>query len=108
MLIKYIILGLPIIALLLISCSSTKELNNSIFENTETKVYEVFGMDCPGCHGGLEKLLNQHEAIVGSKADWVNKRVTIYIKLDSEISENEIFELIKRANFTPGKLINKL
>ena len=106
MLIKYIILGFPIIALFLISCGATKELNNSIFENTEPKVYEVFGMDCPGCHGGLEKLLNQHEAIVGSKADWINKTVTIYIKPDSEISENEIFELIKRANFTPGKLIN--
>jgi hypothetical protein len=106
MLKKYIILVIPIITFFLISCSSTKEINDSIYENTETRVYEVFGMDCPGCHGGLEKLLNQHEAIVGSKADWVNQRVTIYIKLDSEISENEIFELIERANFTPGKLIN--
>lgn len=105
MLKKYIILVIPIITFFFISCSSTKEINDSIYENTETRVYEVFGMDCPGCHGGLEKLLNQHEAIVDSKADWVNKRVTIYIKLDSEISENEIFELIERANFTPGKLI---
>lgn len=106
MLKKYIIMVIPIITFFLISCGSTKEINESIYENTETRVYEVFGMDCPGCHGGLEKLLNQHEAIVGSKADWVNKRVTIYIKLDSEISENDIFELIERANFTPGKLIN--
>ncbi len=105
MLKKYIMLVIPIITFFLISCSSTKEINESIYENTEIKVYEVFGMDCPGCHGGLEKLLNQHEDIVGSKADWVNQRVTIYIKLDSEISEKDIFELIERANFTPGKLI---
>jgi len=105
MLKKYIMLVIPIITFFLISCSSTKEINESIYENTEIKVYEVFGMDCPGCHGGLEKLLNQHEAIAGSKADWVNQRVTIYIKLDSEISEKDIFELIERANFTPGKLI---
>ena len=105
MLIKYIILGFPIIIFFLISCSSTKEVNNSTLENTETKVYEVFGMDCPGCHGGLEKLLNQHEAIISSQADWVNKRVTIVMISNSGISDNDIFELIRRANFTPGKLI---
>ncbi len=27
-------------------------------EGIEVRVYEVFGMNCPGCHGGLEKLVN--------------------------------------------------
>lgn len=102
---KYIKSFLILITVFLISCGSSKETADTNFENTQVKVYEVFGMDCPGCHGGVEKLLNKHEAVAGSKADWVKKQITLYIKNDSEISDEEIFALIKKANFTPGKQI---
>ncbi len=37
------------------SCSTTNsDVSVKSTQNSETRVYEVFGMDCPGCLGGLE------------------------------------------------------
>ena len=71
----------------------------------DTVAYKVFGMDCPGCHSALEKQINKLTAVDNSVADWLNQEVVIIVKRDSILIEKELFENIKKANFTPGEEI---
>ncbi|MCO4795652.1 MAG: heavy-metal-associated domain-containing protein [Bacteriovoracaceae bacterium] len=87
---------------------ATKEKTNSLskmYPNMQIRTYEVFGMDCPGCHGGIEKLVKEVPNVVDAKANWDEKKITIVIKKEATIEDKTIFEAIKRANFTPGKRI---
>ncbi|MEE8377261.1 MAG: heavy metal-associated domain-containing protein [Candidatus Aminicenantaceae bacterium] len=72
----------------------------------ETRVYQVLGMDCPGCHGGVEKLINKIPGVFDSKANWKKKQIVVRIQKEGEVSDESIFEAIRRANFTPGKRKN--
>ncbi len=72
---------------------------------SETRVYEVFGMDCPGCHGGLEKLVMKIPAVQQARANWVEKRLTIVVKPKTELNDEDIYDAIRKANFTVGKRI---
>ena len=74
-------------------------------EGSETRVYEVFGMDCPGCHGGLEKLVKKIPAVAQAQANWVQKRLTIAVKQEITLDDEDIYDAIRRANFTVGKRI---
>ncbi|MCH8316898.1 MAG: heavy-metal-associated domain-containing protein [Bacteroidetes bacterium] len=65
--------------------------------------YQVFGMNCPGCHRAIEKQINKIPGVKSSKADWVKQEIEIFS--DTIISEEDIFERIKKANFTPGEKI---
>jgi len=71
--------------------------------DTEIRVYEVFGMDCPGCHGGVEKLVNKIEGIEASEADWEKKSLVVAVKKNAEVSDEEIAKAVREANFTPGE-----
>ena len=73
----------------------------------DTLVYKVFGMDCPGCHGALEKQVNKLNSVDSSAANWLNQEIMIIVKKDSVLIEKELFEKIKKANFTPGEKISK-
>ncbi len=68
----------------------------------DTLVYEVYGMDCPGCHSALEKQINKLSAVSNSEANWVKQEVRIVVKEDSIFNEEELFKKIKKTNFTPG------
>jgi copper chaperone CopZ len=74
-------------------------------EGTETRVYEVFGMDCPGCHGGLEKLVKNIPSIHDAKANWKEKQLMVTVKPGYTLDDEEIYDAIRRANFTVGKRI---
>ena len=69
----------------------------------EVRIYEVFGMNCPGCHGGVEKLLNKLPAVQDSQANWQKKQVTITVRPGQQLSDDDVFDAVRRANFTPGK-----
>lgn len=69
----------------------------------EIRVYEVFGMDCPGCHGGLEKLMNAITGVAGSQAAWDRKKLTVYVAEDGNVDDADIAAAIRKANFTPGE-----
>ncbi len=73
---------------------------------TEIRVYDVFGMDCPGCHGGVEKLVNRVDGVVTSVANWTKKRIAVKVRLADNVTDEAIFKAITEANFTPGKRIN--
>ena len=101
-----LLLAMALIIIGVSACASgNKDIDAELDQASETRIYEVFGMDCPGCHGGLEKILLKNPAILSAEANWVEKRVTIKVKFDSKLSDDDVHEAIKRANFTPGKRI---
>lgn len=71
----------------------------------DTLTYTVYGMDCPGCNSALEKQINKLSSVDYSVADWLHQEVMIVVKRDSTIKEKELFEKIKKANFTLGEEI---
>jgi cation transport ATPase len=74
-------------------------------KDSEIRVYEVFGMDCPGCHGGLEKLVKKIPAIQQAEANWQKKQLMVSVRPGAELSDEDIYDAIRRANFTAGKRI---
>jgi copper chaperone CopZ len=74
-------------------------------EGCEIRVFEVFGMDCPGCHGGVEKLVNEVPGIRISQGNWKKQRLHVAIEPGGEVDDKAITDAIKQANFTPGKRV---
>ncbi len=87
-------------------CTTTNS-NESVksAKDSETRVYEVFGMDCPGCHGGLEKLVKKIPAIQQAEGNWQKKQLVVSVRPGAELSDEDIYDAIRRANFTVGKRI---
>ena len=87
--------------------SDEKKLQQADSTRSEfiTIKYQVYGMNCPGCHGALEKQINKILGVISSKADWVKQKIEIEVFSDAIISEEDIFKRIKKANFTPGEKI---
>lgn len=103
---KPITLGLltTLILVHLLGCAATRpDLSDQITEGTEVRVYEIFGMDCPGCHGGLENLVNDIPGVKASEANWEKQRLQVVLHPNTEVDDQTIYDAIKRANFTPGK-----
>jgi len=69
-------------------------------------VFQIFGMDCPGCHGGVEKLLKRINGIKSAKANYLKQEVYLVLEPDSILDEKAVQEAIEAANFTLGKRIN--
>lgn len=102
-LLTIVLIGLAILVVGYGCGGSSKKLTIAEEAGTEIRVYEVFGMDCPGCHGGLENLVNKLPGVITSQANWKDQRLTIKLVLGAQLSEEEISVAIKQANFTPGK-----
>ena len=83
-------------------CATTRQTPHSTTGMVQ-KTYEVFGMDCPGCHGGLEKNLLKIPGVVAAKANWKRKTVTITSKKETLVEASEIGKAIQNSNFTVGK-----
>ncbi|MFC1585159.1 cation transporter [Fibrobacterota bacterium] len=66
-------------------------------------VFEVFGMDCPGCHGGLNKLIENISGVKKSEANWKMQVVKISLQEGASVKNESILQAIRDANFTPGK-----
>lgn len=101
-----VVSGLFVMALFvyLPGCASSKSNFDKLAESGgEVRTFEVFGMDCPGCHGGLEKLIDKIPGVKGSKANWDMKKLTVLLHPDAKVDDDAIYEAIKQANFTPGK-----
>ena len=103
---KTLVLGIAaaLIFNALLGCGSNrKNFEDLISVGDEIRIYEVFGMDCPGCHGGLENLINKIPGVKASKANWVIQQLQVGIKPDADVSDQSIYDAIKQANFTPGE-----
>ncbi|MEX0986020.1 MAG: hypothetical protein WD052_00995 [Bacteroidales bacterium] len=66
----------------------------------DTLVYTVYGMDCPGCAGGLVKQVKKIESIKFAEAFWARQELKIVLKQDSVLDTEELEKRIKKANFT--------
>jgi len=71
-------------------------------EDREVRIYEVFGMDCPGCHGGLENLVLKIPAVDTATANWKEQRLVVVVKPGSSLDDELVYDAIRRANFTAG------
>jgi copper chaperone CopZ len=88
------------------SCGPTSQnLTIGPNENAEIRTYEVFGMDCPGCAGALNKQIKKLPSVMDSQADWKGKKLYIKVPRGSELSDEDVHKAIKKSNFTPGKRI---
>jgi copper chaperone CopZ len=73
--------------------------------NSQVMIYEVFGMDCPGCHGGIENLVNKIPGIIKSEANWEKQELMIWVDPEKSVKDEAILDAIERANLTPGERI---
>ncbi len=106
--IRKVVLVLISIALLAggIGCAAPAQSTAVTGEDgPEIRVYEVFGMDCPGCHGGLVKLVKKIPAVQEAKANWQKKELVVTVRPGSELDDEDVYDATGRANFTPGKRI---
>jgi copper chaperone CopZ len=104
---KYKVFPIVLLVLVaLIGCSSTTSHVGSLPSGEyETRVYEVFGMGCPGCHGGVEKLIAKIPEVEKAEANWQEKQVAVVIQAGAQLDDEQVWDAIKRSNFTPGKRI---
>lgn len=105
---KHVGINLALAALVvLVAGCPTKD--DSIIANEpaggEVRIYEVFGMNCPGCHGSVEKLVRKIPAVETVEADWEKKTLKVTVRPGNDLDDDEIYDAITRANFTPGKRI---
>ncbi|PRY91895.1 copper chaperone CopZ [Marinilabilia salmonicolor] len=75
-------------------------------EKNQVVKYEVFGMDCPGCQSSLEKQVNKIEGVTRSTASFQKKQISVLLEPGASVSDEEIENRIRKANFTPGKKLN--
>jgi copper chaperone CopZ len=93
-----------VICIQVVGCSSSKAtFSDLVGEGSEIRVYEVFGMDCPGCHGGLENLVNEVPGVRASQANWEKQLLQVALDPGVVVDDDTIHDAIVRANFTPGK-----
>lgn len=86
------------------SCASApRDEHEKVHIEGEVRVYEVFGMDCPGCHGGLEKLALEIPGVLSAKASWKEQRLTLTVQPDADVPNETVKEAVSRANFTAGE-----
>ncbi|MCH7612932.1 MAG: cation transporter [Candidatus Marinimicrobia bacterium] len=86
--------------------SSDSSTVQTVTDKPTQVVYQIFGMDCPGCHGGVEKLLKKINGIKSAKANYLKQEVFLVLEPDSKLDEKAVREAIEAANFTMGKRIN--
>lgn len=84
-------------------CSSSKPKVDEDATPGEIRIYEVFGMDCPGCHGGLVKLVMKIPGVYHATANWEEKKLTVTVIEGAELVDDSIYDAITRSNFTAGE-----
>ena len=105
---KIMLTGVSVLVIiyLAVGCGSGRNSFEKYLENgNEIRVYEVFGMDCPGCHDGLENLVNKIPGVADSKANWEKQIIQVALNATTDVSDQSVFDAIKKANFTPGKRV---
>ena len=87
-------------------CATTgPSIAKESYKDSEIRIYEVFGMDCPACASGLDKLVEKIPAVKKSEANWNDKQLVVIVQPGEQLQDEDIFNAIKRSNFTPGKRI---
>ncbi|MDZ7776409.1 MAG: heavy metal-associated domain-containing protein [Bacteroidales bacterium] len=69
----------------------------------DTLKFTVYGMDCPGCEGGLEKQVNKMKSVKSSKANWRKQQLKVIPTEGANIEIDALEERVKKANLTLDK-----
>ncbi|MBW7995321.1 MAG: heavy-metal-associated domain-containing protein [Candidatus Glassbacteria bacterium] len=80
--------------------------NSAEQQKGEVRIYEVFGMGCPACQGGLAKLVKKVEGVSEAEVNWKEQRLKVTFAEGASVDDELIFEAIRKANFTPGKRLD--
>lgn len=100
---RYIRLSLTMVAYaLVIGCVTSGPTEHTGQMHTKA-VYEVYGMDCPGCHGGLEKNLTKIPGVSGATANWKQKTVAVRVEEGASVEDAQIKKAVEDSNFTLGR-----
>lgn len=104
-----IILAISSMPISVYSQTNSKEVvqQNENKSQSDTLIFTIYGMDCPGCEGGLEKQVNKIPAVNYSKANWVKQELIVVVRQDSTINYEELEKRVKKANFTLSTHLNK-
>lgn len=70
---------------------------------SDTLEFKVYGMDCPGCEGGLEKQVNKIKSVETSEANWRKQILQIVVKPETNLDIKALEKRVKKANFTLDK-----
>jgi copper chaperone CopZ len=106
--IRWALLLVGLFALLVYGIGCATAGHNAVKEGSgesEIRIYQVFGMDCPGCHGALEKLVKPILAVQEAEANWKEQRLVVTVRPGAQLNDEDIYDAIQRANFTPGERI---
>ena len=105
---RYVFLFLTLFVLLAcgVGCATTgQDVIAKFAKESETRVYEVFGMKCPGVMGGVEKFFKKIPAVQHAEPNGYKKRLVVVVRPGAELNSEDVYDAIRRANFTPGKQI---
>ena len=106
--IRHALLLLGFSALLVYGIGCATVGRNAVKEasgESDIRIYEVFGMNCPGCHGGMNKLVKKIHGVQQAESNWKEKRLVVTVRPGDQLNDEGIYDAIRRANFTPGKRI---
>lgn len=92
-------------AIWMTGCKTTPEGTNAATSSPNTQVYTVYGMDCPGCHGGLEKNVEKIPGVTGAVANWKDQQVTIFVEDPQSVTSQQVAQAVENSNFTMGERI---
>lgn len=97
-----IILAICSLPISLYSQTNAKEVaqQNEYKSQSDTLIFTIYGMDCPGCEGGLEKQVNKIQSVKYSKANWLKQELIVVVRQDSVLNYEELKTRVKKANFT--------
>lgn len=74
----------------------------------ETANVKVNGMVCSFCAQGIKKKFSAHECVEKVDVDLEKKNVTIVIKKDKKLPDDEIKKMIKESGYVVDKIDRKL
>lgn len=103
------ILSLVVVLIFSVQLHAQKQDQNELETQSQqtmqndTLVFTVYGMDCPGCAGGLEKQVNKLESVKSSSANWREQKLKVVLVSDSVLDIEKLDKRVKKANFTLKK-----
>ena len=102
---KYVLFIMVLLVIPLMSYSQDNIRNDSTIHEhdniqRDTLKYTIYGMDCPGCEGGIEKQVDKITSVEYSKANWVDQELIIVLRQDSVLDIETLRKRVKKANFT--------
>lgn len=103
---KFILFTLTaLLATLLQGCATTVSTASSEEDGRPMITHSVYGMDCPGCHGGLEKNLEKIPGVADAAANWKQQTVTLYLASSDSVTYDQIKQAVENSNFTLGEVV---